>query len=173
MSLLSKLTGLVINNTNSSMNVLPSSSLVYLLVFYLIFIFVLALAVYIYSALAYSSLAKKTRTEPRWLAWIPIAQFVLIAKMAKMSWTPILFLIPMVLLIPSLFISKILFVIMLIIALLCAIALGVFYFIWHWKIFERVSKPGWWALLGLIPYAGGIIFLVFLGIAAWNDTKYN
>jgi len=174
MDLLSKITGLVINNTNSSTNVLhSSSSLIYLIIFYLISLFIISLGIYIYSALAYSALAKKTKTEPKWLAWIPIARYVLVAKMAKMFWTPILFFIPLVLLIPSWFVSKILFIILLILALLCGIAFAVFHFIWHWKIFERVGKPGWWVLLSLIPYAGVIIFLVFLGIAAWNDKKYN
>lgn len=174
MGLFSKLTSMMINNTDIQPALGLDTSLVpYFLIFYLVFIGILFVASYIYIALAYSRLAKKTHTSPSWLAWIPIANVFLITKMARMHWWPMLLAIPLLIVIPAFFISKILFVIILVIAILCAIALCVFTYIWNWKIFERVGKPGWWVLLSLIPYAGGIIFFVFLGIAAWSDKKYN
>ena len=47
---------------------------------------------------------------------------------------------------------------------LFSIALCVFIIIWFWKIFEKIGKPGWWAILLLIP----IVNLVMLGITAWS-----
>ncbi len=174
MGLFSKLTGMVINNTNStSLNNLSPEALSALLVFYLVFISIFVLAMYVYLSLAYSKLAKKTRTSPSWLAWVPFFRLYLISKMAKMHWWPMLLVIPILLAIPLFFISKIAALIFLTIGIFCIIAGGVLTIIWHWKIFERVGKPGWWVLLILIPYAGGIVFFVFLGIAAWSDKKYN
>jgi len=40
----------------------------------------------------------------------------------------------------------------------------VFAIIWHWKMFEAVGKPGWWAILLLIP----IVNIIMLAIAAWS-----
>ena len=46
---------------------------------------------------------------------------------------------------------------------------SVFSFIWMWKLFEAVKRPGWLPLLSLIPFAGGLVFLVLSGIAAWGE----
>ena len=174
MGLFSKLTGMVINNTNpTAINNIDAGTLQAILIFYFVFIGIFVIAGYIYVALAYLSLAKKTRTEPRWLVWIPIGNCYLMAKMARMHWWPILLLSPVLLLLPFYFISKILFIIWIFVVIFCSLGLSVFFYIWNWKIFERVGKPGWWVLLSLIPYAGGILFMVFLGIAAWSDKKYN
>lgn len=174
MGLFSKITGMMINNSNStSVGSMSSETLATLFIFYLVFVSIFVIAAYIYTSLAYSRLSKKTRTEPRWLVWIPFFRYYTVSKMARMHWWPMLLIIPILLAIPFFFISKIVALIFLIIGLFCAVVGGVFIFIWHWKIFERVGKPGWWVLLGLIPYAGGILFMVFLGIAAWSDKKYN
>ncbi len=116
-----------------------------------------SLAIYIYSSFAYMSLAKKTKTEPIWLAWIPIVRYYLISKIAKMPWWPILFLIGCAVPYPM-------------IGLASMVAFSVFFVIWSWKIFERVGRPGWWALLMIIPVAGPIIFFVLIGIAAWGKA---
>lgn len=116
--------------------------------FFLIF-FIIFLAIYIYTSFAYMSLARRTKTGPAWLAWIPIASSYLQSKMARMHWWPLLLLI-------GTFIP--------IIGILFSIAFTVFGIIWNWKIFERVGRPGWWALFIIIfP-----VFLVLLGIAAWS-----
>jgi hypothetical protein len=36
-----------------------------------------------------------------------------------------------------------------------------------WKTFEAVGRPGWWAIFMIIPILN-IVYLVFLGIAAWG-----
>jgi uncharacterized membrane protein YhaH (DUF805 family) len=45
-----------------------------------------------------------------------------------------------------------------------SIAFAVFMVIWQWKMFEAIKKPGWWALLCLLP----IVNLVLYGVAAWG-----
>ena len=47
---------------------------------------------------------------------------------------------------------------------LLLLAFSVFGIIWQWKMFEAVGKPGWWALLCLIP----VVNLIMIGIAAWG-----
>jgi hypothetical protein len=118
-----------------------------------IFLVILFLAIYVYMALAMMAIAKKTNNEPAWLAWIPVANLYLMSKIAKMHWWPMLLLIAF----PIPFLN-----------VFAMLAFAVFMFIWMWKIFEAVGRPGWWALLGLIPFAGGIIVLVLLGVAAWG-----
>jgi hypothetical protein len=96
--------------------------------------------------LALIAIAKKTRTENSWLAWIPIANFYLITQMAKQSglWTLILF---------ASFIP--------IIGGLAVMAVLVWLF---WTIAEKIKLPGWTSLLLLVP----IVNLVMLGIYAWK-----
>lgn len=40
-----------------------------------------------------------------------------------------------------------------------------------WVLFEIAGKPGWWALVSLIPYVGGVIFFVLYIIAALELAK--
>lgn len=117
---------------------------------------IVGIGVYVYGSLATMTLAKRIGTKNPWLAWIPVANIYLISQMAGMPWWPILFLI-------GCFIPGIGF--------LFAIALAVFFYIWFWKIFEKVGRPGWWILLLLIPAVGQIVYLVLLGVAAWGKNS--
>lgn len=139
-------------------NAYPGTSALvgFILAFMAIFV-VLAIAVYIYTSLAFMAIAKKTGAEPAGIAWIPLIGPALIAsKSAKMHWWPILLLI-------GFWIPILNFVLM--------ITFIVFFFIWRWKTFEAVGRPGWWVLLTLIPIAGGIIYLILLGVAAWSNPQ--
>jgi hypothetical protein len=124
---------------------------------------VLFIAVYVYLSLTTMRLAKKTGTKYGWLAWIPFANFYLYSKMAGMHWWPIFLLVGIF--IPYLGIPSL-------------IAFTIFNFIWFWKIFDNVGRPGLWSLFPLIPIAGWLIFLILLGVAAWSEenkiskTKY-
>lgn len=115
---------------------------------------IVAIALYVYSALALMNIAKRTKTPNEWLAWIPIGNLVLMANIAKMHWWPVLLLI-------AFFIPFVNF--------LAMIALAVFVMIWLWKICETRGKPGWWAILTIIPFVGGIWMLIMLGILAWGE----
>ena len=100
----------------------------------------IGLAVYVYVALAVQTIAEKTNTENPWLAWIPIANFVLLLNIAKKPiWWIVLLLIPLV---------NIIIVVM----------------IWM-AVAEARSKPGWWGVLMLVP---GVSFIV-PGYLAWSD----
>ncbi len=115
-----------------------------LFVFIMIYILIM-LAIYIYTSLAVMKIAKKTKTENGWLAWIPIANIYLMTQMAGVSgwWTLAVF----VTFIP--FIGGLL------------VAAG-FVYLW-WIICAKIKKPEWWSILLLVP----ILNLVLLGIMAW------
>ena len=108
---------------------------------------------YAYFALALMFTAKKLKTEPAWLAWIPIGNMVLMAKMAKMPTWPVWFAI-------GLFIP--------VVNWLASMFIMVMGIIWTWKILEARGRPGWWVLLGLVPVIGWIWGLVMWGILAWG-----
>ena len=59
--------------------------------------FLIFIAIYAYFAYSLQVIAEKTKTKDTWLAWIPIANLYLMAKIAKKpGWWLILLLIPVV-----------------------------------------------------------------------------
>ena len=109
-----------------------------LLVLYLLFWLIL----YIYLALSLQVLAKKTNTPNSWLAWIPIANILLMLQIAqKPLWWFVLILIPIVNIVISLL-------------------------IWM-KIAERRGKPNWVGILMIVPVVG----LAVPGYLAFSDHK--
>jgi len=106
----------------------------------LFFFFIFALAIYVYMALALQTIAKKTNTENPWLAWIPIANLILMLNIAKKPlWWIILCLIP--------FVNIVIFIIL-----------------WM-AIAEARNKPNWWGILMLVP----VVNLFVPGYLAWAD----
>lgn len=106
---------------------------------FIVFLF-FAAAMYVYIALAVKTIAEKTNTENTWLAWIPIANFVLLLNIArKPIWWIVLLLIPLV---------NIIIIVM----------------IWM-AVAEARSKPSGWGVLMLVP---GVSFIV-PGYLAWSD----
>lgn len=106
----------------------------------LFFFLTFALAMYIYSALALQTIAKKTNTENPWLAWIPIANLILMLNIAKRPlWWIILCLIPFV---------NIVILIM----------------VWM-AIAEARNKPSWWGIMLIVP----VVNLIVPGYLAWSD----
>lgn len=133
---------------------LAGGILAMIMAFLLVFVLI-AIALYIYSSLAFMAIAKKVGQKSPGLAWIPVVGPALVAsKAAKMHWWPILLLvgcwIPFV-------------------GGLFSLAFAIFFIIWCWKMFEAVGKPGWWAIFMILPILN-IVWLVFLGIAAWGTT---
>jgi len=114
---------------------------------------IIGLAVYVYTALALMKIAERTKTPNGWFAWIPILNVVLMLQIAKMHWAWVFLIIGCV--IPILnFIAIIALVVVMIMA--------------TWKICERRKRPGWWALLTLIPGFGSLWQLIMYGILAWS-----
>ncbi len=117
----------------------------------MIFIFtIIAIGLYIYLGFVFMAIGKKAKLKSPGLAWIPAVGPLIIAyQTSKMHWWPWLLLIGYV--IP-------------IVGWIATLAFWVFSIIWMWKMFETVKKPGWWAILMLIPIVG----LIMIGIAAWS-----
>ncbi|PIN73868.1 hypothetical protein COV20_02010 [Candidatus Woesearchaeota archaeon CG10_big_fil_rev_8_21_14_0_10_45_16] len=114
------------------------------------FLFFMGIVVYVYFALALMTIAKKLGNDKAWLAWIPIANFFLLAILAEKDWPwGFLILVPLVNI--------------------------VFVTIWLWKVYERRSYPGWLAivpLLSIIPLLGYLAMLghaIIFGFVAWSD----
>lgn len=95
---------------------------------------------YIYAALATQVIAKKTNTENGWMAWIPIANLILWANIArKPIWWGILCIVPFV---------NFVFMILLWMA-----------------IAEARNKPNWWGILMIVP----LVQFIVPGYLAWSD----
>jgi len=105
-----------------------------------IFFLLVVVAIYVYTALAVQTIAEKTNTENPWLAWIPIANIILLLNIAnKPIWWIVLFLIPLVNIIP-------------IILVWMAVA-------------EVRGKPSWVGVLLIVPFVGAVV----PGYLAWTD----
>ncbi len=97
------------------------------------------LAIYIFCSLCLQLIAKKTGTEPSWLAWIPVANLFLSCKIGGLSYLWLLaFLVPFVNVLVSVY-------------------------IWY-RITEARGKPGLLSLLMLVPVAN----FVFMGYLAFS-----
>ncbi|HEX6804156.1 MAG TPA: DUF5684 domain-containing protein [Terriglobales bacterium] len=106
----------------------------------LLFIFGLALVGYVYMALALQTIAQKTSTRNAWLAWIPIANIILMLDIAKKPmWWILLFFIPLVNVIVAVI-------------------------VWM-GIAKARNKPDWWGILTIVPVAN----IVVPGYLAWAD----
>lgn len=105
-----------------------------------IFFLLVVAAGYVYTALAVQTIAAKTNTENPWLAWIPIANIILLLNIAKKPiWWIVLFLIPLV---------NIIIIIM----------------VWM-SVAEARGKPSWVGVLLIVPFVGAIV----PGYLAWAD----
>jgi hypothetical protein len=103
-------------------------------------LFICGLAAYIYMALALQTIAVKTNTANAWLAWVPIANAILMLQIAKKPlWWIILFAIPLV---------NIVFIIM----------------VWM-GVAEARQKPNWWGILAIVP----LVNMIVPGYLAWSD----
>jgi len=101
--------------------------------------YVLFTAFYIYLAISTQFIAKKTGTPNGWMAWIPFANFILWAKIARRPiWWGFLCLIPLV---------------------------NVVFWLLLWMgIAAARNKPTWWGILMIAP----IVQVVVPGYLAWS-----
>jgi hypothetical protein len=104
---------------------------------------VFLLVVYIYVALCVQTIAKKTNTPQDWLAWIPIANIILMLSIAKKPfWWIILWLIPIVNIVIAVIV---------------------------WRAIAKARyKPEWWGTLVIVPLAG---LLVVAGYLAFSGDR--
>lgn len=103
---------------------------------FMLVMFVVFVALYVYMAYCLQQIAKKTNTPNDWLAWIPIANIVLMVQIARLPlWWIVGLFIPFV-------------------------NIGVIIYLW-WKIAEARNRPGWWAILMLISPVN-LVFMWFL-----------
>jgi hypothetical protein len=109
-------------------------------------VIIILLAVYIYTAVALMAIAKRTKTKNGWLAFIPIANFYLIAVIAKQPWW---------------YMFGFLFAFIPVVGVIGVLAWIIF--LW-WKVAEVVKRPGWYGILMAIP----LVNLVVIGIMAWG-----
>ncbi len=97
-------------------------------------------AFYVYAALTLQAIAKRTNTENGWLAWIPIANVILMLNIAKKPlWWIILLFVPVA-------------------------NIVVLIIVWM-EIAVACKKPNWWGILTIVPVAN----LVIMGLLAWGD----
>lgn len=104
--------------------------------------FVFFLAFYVYGAICLQMIAKKTNTPNGWLAWIPIANIVLMLNIArKPVWWIVLCLIPVVNLVMVVII---------------------------WMAIAKVlNKPEWWGILTIVP----VVNLIVPGYLAFSSDS--
>jgi hypothetical protein len=106
----------------------------------MLFFVIFGLGVYVYMALALQTIATKTGTENAWLAWIPIANLILMLTVAKKPlWWILLFFIPFV---------------NIVMAILVWMAVA-----------EARGKPNWWGILMIVP----LVNFIVPGYLAWSD----
>jgi hypothetical protein len=108
------------------------------------------LAIYIYSSLAWYTIAKKLKHKHPWLAWIPLANVAMVLQLGNFHWA---------------------WIFLLFIPVAGWIALFILSIIATWRIFEKRKYPGWFSLSLIIPKIGGILYLIAIGFVAWDDIK--
>ena len=131
-------------------NALGTGALMAFIGAFLVFALVIIIVFYLFSSFAYMAIAKKGKYPSPGIAWIPgIGPVIITWKLSKMHWWPFLLIIwEFIPFIGAAF----------------SLAFGVFSIIWHWKTFEAIGKPNWWAILLIIP----VVNIIILGIAAWS-----
>lgn len=108
------------------------------------FMFIIFLVLYVFYAICLMKIAKKSNTPNAWLAWIPIANIVLMLQVAKKPiWWIVLFFVPLVNLIITVL-------------------------IWA-GISAAMKKPEWLGILILIPIAN-LVLPAYLAFSSMEET---
>ena len=111
-------------------------------------VFITILAAYVYSSLAWYTIAKKLKYKYPGIAWIPIVNIVLGLQLGGFHWA---------------------WIFLIFIPILGWIALFIMLIIAKWHIYEKRKYPGWFSLALIIPKVGSILHLVAIGFVAWQD----
>jgi ABC-type Na+ efflux pump permease subunit len=107
---------------------------------FVLFFLVFFVAIYVYFALAFSTIARKTQTPNTWYAWVPILNMVLLLNVAKKPvWWVLLMFVP--------FLNLVILVL-------------------TWMgVAKARGRPDWWGVFIIAPIAN----FVLPGILAWSD----
>ncbi|KKQ80164.1 MAG: hypothetical protein UT02_C0014G0014 [Parcubacteria group bacterium GW2011_GWC2_38_7] len=106
------------------------------------FLFVFWVAYYVYSALCWYYMAKRTKTTHKWFAFVPVLDNILMLKIAKQPlWWVILLFIPMVNIVVAVLV--------------------------YLELLQVLKRPTWWIIMMFVPIAN----LVFLGLMAWGKNN--
>jgi uncharacterized membrane protein YciS (DUF1049 family) len=108
------------------------------------------LAFYVYTSLAWYTIANKLKYKNAWLAWIPIVRWAMVLQLGKFHWA---------------------WIFLIFIPIFGWIALFVMLIISTWRIYEQRKYPGWFSLAPIIPELGGLLVLIIIGFVAWKDRK--
>ncbi len=113
----------------------------------LLVILIISVGIYVYSSLCMAFIAQKTNQGPLWMAWVPIAQLLLMFKVANLSyWWLFIFLASFI-------------------PVIGALAVLAFSGYLYYKVALARNKPGWVGILMLLPLAN----LVVLGYLAFSE----
>lgn len=114
-----------------------------------VFSLVIGIGSYVFMAFTWSTIAKKLGYEDKaWMAWVPIANFILMLQIAEMSpWLIFLFVIPCI----------------------GWLALFVIYVIAWMKISERRGFASALGLITIIPIGAYVLY----GLLAWGEGSAN
>ena len=134
---------------------------------------ILGLAVYVYGSKCFMFIAQKTDTKYPWLAWIPLANFFLLAMIARKPWWWALIMVLALvaawgvegsaLVLRALDFTQGLRAEVFVGWALEIVELVFFVLIWI-GICRARNRPGWWVILLIIP----IVNFVFLGVLAFS-----
>lgn len=119
-----------------------------LMIFGILIAIIFMAGIYVYSSLAWYTIAKKLKYKKAWLAWIPIINTTMVLQLGGFHWA---------------------WIFLILIPILGWIALFVLAIIANWRIFEKRKYPGWFGLAPIIPKIGGILYLIVIGFVAWKD----
>lgn len=114
------------------------------------FLVIVSIGFYVYTALAWMTIAKKVKYKRPWLAWIPFANISMWLQMGGFHWG---------------------LVFLILVPFLGWIAILVLMIISHWRVFEKLKYPGWVSLSMILPKVGGPLYLIAIGIIAWMKKK--
>jgi len=126
-----------------------------LMLAFVIIAIILFITFWIYSSLAWMTIARKLKYKKGWLAWIPFARTAMKLQLGKkFHWAWVfLYLVP----------------------ILGWIAICVLSIISTWEIFERRKYSGWLALIPIamvipgINWLASLAYLIVIGFVAWKD----
>lgn len=140
----------ILNISNLPQNYFIGERMTALIAMGIIFAIVFVIGIYVYSALAWQTIARKLNYKKAWLAWIPIANIAMILSLGGFNWA---------------------WIFLILIPIFGWIALFVLLIIANWRVFEKRKYPGWFSLSMIIPKVGGLLYLIAIGFVAWKDRS--